>query len=140
VIGINNTLINKNSVDAILDNAEYAITACNMLRDIFDYVAVISSVKLAHIKLDVRKSEMDIKDYQICKQRTDNERKISHDLAISSVNGLNEIANRLGLEPIYVGGTDKNNLADRADIAFAIFEFTKLFIDEDMYGATNRRK
>jgi hypothetical protein len=80
------------------------------LKNFADYVNAVynmeTRVSIARFHID------DVAEYQALVKELDFNRRTAHDAAIASVNILNRMCDKVGVEPIYSGSQDRSEIGD----------------------------
>ena len=128
--------INRNSVDELLNNSEYAKTAWNHLERLYEYASYV--MKFENKMKMIQVTAFDTEDFQNRVKNLDEGRRLKHEAAISSLSVLNKIAERINVDCVYEG-TISIDPDYRGEIATAIFEFCKQNLDLDKYGILEKK-
>lgn len=117
--------INYDTINKLLKNsdAENHCTIMFNIKLLTEYARHVSTMS-DRIKELISKND-GMSNYMI--KELENQRWKKHDMAISALAELNDIADNMGYDKVYTGSFDRD---DRGNIAQAIFEFCKWYFNK----------
>lgn len=127
------TGFNRSVIKKLYHSDQYANRAYDYLMSIYDYFDFIVREQDKVALIEAERTWLDDEDYKNRIKSIDEQRKVKHDSAISSISILNRMAANEGLEKFYDGPIDYDP-ESREIIAREIIKYCKENADNDRYG------
>ena len=122
-----NTETLKKLIQTYSDNKEILDIIFDALWSFEEYHSGIAKMELSCLTYTAK--AMDRSDYQYMVKDLDEKRTMLHNCVLSSVNLLNRLADKEGLDPVYAGTVSKDH-PYRREVADAVLEYIEQIIKD----------